>query len=83
MLTGIGFLGAGVIVHEPAGHKTHGLTTAAAIWSSTVIGALCATGLWPLTGITVALVFALLTCGGRLEKWVHGTEAGEPDPPVV
>lgn len=32
VMTGLGFLGAGVIVHEAATSKVHGLTTAAAVW---------------------------------------------------
>ena len=32
IITGVGFLGAGVIVHEAATAKVRGLTTAAAIW---------------------------------------------------
>ena len=80
LVTGIGFLGAGVIVHgQGGGHKVHGLTTAAAIWAATAIGALCAMGLWPLTAVTVVLMFTLLTLGGRLEKWLHGTLAGEKE----
>src|SRR5450830_217632 len=38
IVTGIGFLGAGVIVH--AQYSTHGLTTAASIWASSAIGSL-------------------------------------------
>ena len=71
LLTGIGFLGAGVIVRGEKGQKVHGLTTAAAVWSATGLGALCALGLWAPTIIAVLLVFVLLVLGGRLEKWVH------------
>jgi putative Mg2+ transporter-C (MgtC) family protein len=39
VITGVGFLGAGVILHRPADNKVHGLTTAATIW---VTGAGCA-----------------------------------------
>ena len=80
LLTGVGFLGAGVIVREQASSKVHGLTTAAAIWSTTAIGALSAMGEWPLIAVTVVLVFALLTLGGRLEKWLHGALAGDDEP---
>ena len=34
VLTGVGFLGAGVILHREQPHKVSGLTTAAAIWLS-------------------------------------------------
>ena len=81
LLTGVGFLGAGVIVHGPSGKKVQGLTTAAAIWGSTAVGALCAMGEWPLITITVSLMFALLVFGGQLEKWLHGTLADDDDKP--
>ena len=71
LLTGVGFLGAGVIVRGDSGHKVHVLTTAASVWAATAIGALCAMGLWPLIGVTAILVLALLSFGGRLEKRLH------------
>lgn len=40
--SGIGFLGAGVILHEGANVK--GMTTAATIWCSAAIGSLCGAG---------------------------------------
>ena len=43
ILTGIGFLGAGVILHDPIGHVT-GLTTAATIWICAVLGIACGLG---------------------------------------
>ena len=50
VITGIGFLGAGVIFRNPAGKKVHGLTTAAAIWLTACIGVACGLGAWPLVG---------------------------------
>ena len=32
VITGVGFIGAGVILHRPTDKRVHGLTTAAAIW---------------------------------------------------
>jgi putative Mg2+ transporter-C (MgtC) family protein len=45
VVTGIGFLGAGVIVRE--GFTISGLTTAASIWGSSVIGILVGIGFYP------------------------------------
>ena len=85
LLTGVGFIGAGVIVHGAKSQKVHGLTTAAAIWSATGLGVLCAYGLWPLIVVSAGLVLALLTVGGHVEKWLHGALAGDkadmPDKP--
>jgi putative Mg2+ transporter-C (MgtC) family protein len=51
ILTGIGFLGAGIIVHS--GLSVRGLTTAASIWSSSAIGILVGVGFYlPAIGLT-------------------------------
>ncbi len=42
VVTGIGFLGAGVIIKD--GAKVRGLTTAATLWCTASIGVLCAAG---------------------------------------
>lgn len=44
IVTGIGFLGAGVIMKE--GLNISGLTTAASIWASSAIGILCGAGFY-------------------------------------
>jgi putative Mg2+ transporter-C (MgtC) family protein len=67
ILTGIGFLGAGVIIRDAEGHVS-GLTTAATIWVSAVLGTLCGLGHWLLIGISSLLIVGILTVGGRLEK---------------
>jgi len=57
IMTGIGFLGAGVIFKE--GLTVHGLTTAASIWITSALGILYGIGFW-LPG-AVATVLTLLT----------------------
>ena len=81
VLTGIGFLGAGVIVRGEAEAQVHGLTTAAIIWLAAGLGVLCGIGARvPLVAGT-PLVFALLIFGGPLERWAYrafrGTNDGE------
>ena len=44
VLTGIGFLGAGVILRDPVKRHVHGLTTAAAIWLAALLGVACGAG---------------------------------------
>ena len=58
MLAGIGFLGAGVIVHPGARLRTVGVTTAAAIWVAAVLGFAAGLGEWAL--ILGGVIFALL-----------------------
>jgi putative Mg2+ transporter-C (MgtC) family protein len=67
VLTGVGFLGAGVILRDPAGHVT-GLTTAATIWVCAVLGLICGLGHWIVLGITVALTTLTLLLGRPLER---------------
>ncbi|TSA36983.1 MAG: MgtC/SapB family protein [Porphyromonadaceae bacterium] len=56
IVTGIGFLGAGVILHQ--GINVQGLTTAATIWCSSGIGCLSAAGYFAEAAIsTVAVIF--------------------------
>ena len=64
VITGIGFLGAGVILRGATGKKVHGLTTAAAIWMTACIGVACGLGAWPLV-ITAAVLVALILGFGR------------------
>jgi putative Mg2+ transporter-C (MgtC) family protein len=67
ILTGVGFLGAGVILRDPAGHVT-GLTTAATIWVCAVLGLICGLGHWFVLGVTVALTTIILLLGRPLER---------------
>src|SRR5581483_8738823 len=60
IMTGIGFLGAGVIFKE--GLTVRGLTTAASIWVTAAIGILVGIGFWfaaLLGAITTLMVLAL------------------------
>ena len=54
VVTGIGFLGAGVIMKD--GLNIHGLNSAATIWCSAAVGCLCGYGMWRQAGIAVAVV---------------------------
>ncbi|MDM0078428.1 MgtC/SapB family protein [Variovorax sp. J2P1-59] len=55
VLTGIGFLGAGIIVKS--GPNVRGLTTAASIWGSSAIGVLVGVGFYvPAIGLTALFV---------------------------
>jgi putative Mg2+ transporter-C (MgtC) family protein len=64
IVTGIGFIGAGLIFVR--GDRVQGLTTAATVWLVTAIGMACGAGLWHLAiAVTiayfvVAFVFPLL-----------------------
>lgn len=77
ILTGIGFLGAGVIVHGDQ-HKVKGLTSAACVWFTACIGVICGLGHWRLVCIALTIALLLLICGGPLERTLHRMFGGNP-----
>jgi putative Mg2+ transporter-C (MgtC) family protein len=58
IVTGIGFLGAGVIFRE--GYTVRGITTAATIWASSAIGMAIGRELYLVGGLGTLLVFVVL-----------------------
>jgi len=68
VLTGIGFLGAGVIVRRSIGNRVHGLTSAACAWTTACLGLVCGLAAWPIVATGVVLVFVLLILGGPFER---------------
>src|SRR6478736_8123608 len=85
IVTGVGFLGAGVIVRSEKGHHVQGLTTAACVWVTACMGAACAVAQWQIVVIGVVLVFVVLAFGGPFEKaidrrwpWRSTEIAGQP-----
>ncbi len=83
ILTGIGFLGAGLIVRRERGRRVSGLTTAAAVWATAGLGVACGLGDYPvvLSGLAAALL--VLVVGGPVERlaerWFPASP-GDPDP---
>lgn len=71
LITGIGFLGAGVILHEPGKGRIQGLTTAAAIWVAALFGAACGAGQYAPVAIAAVLLALVLVFGGRFEHRIH------------
>lgn len=68
IMTGVGFLGAGVIIRNSKGHHVHGLTTAACVWVTACIGAACAVAEWQIVVVGAFLVLVILVFGGPFEK---------------
>ena len=63
IVTGIGFLGAGAILHQR--RNVHGLTTAASLWVTAAIGLAVGVGMIFMSLATAVLVFLLLRFGPR------------------
>jgi putative Mg2+ transporter-C (MgtC) family protein len=68
IVTGIGFLGAGVILHD--GFATRGLTTAASIWASSVIGILMGVGFYLAAFVLALLSVFCMTLITQFENWL-------------
>jgi putative Mg2+ transporter-C (MgtC) family protein len=76
ILTGVGFLGAGTILHHKG--SVTGLTSAATIWMVTAIGVTLGWGAYvDAIGATV-LVLVVLAGLPRLEGWIHKRRPGPP-----
>ena len=59
IVTGIGFLGAGAILHRQGG-IVEGLTTAATIWAVAAIGLAAGAGLYLISAVTTVVVLIIL-----------------------
>lgn len=79
ILTGIGFLGAGVIVHESDRFRVRGLTSAACTFLAACLGIVCGAGQWAIIGTALLMAFLILTVGNRTEHWLHRALGGKAD----
>ncbi len=79
VVTGVGFLGAGVILHEQG--QVAGLTTAATIWATASVGLAIAYGMYLLGVLTALIIFGLLSLH-HLPHWhkIKGKANRQPQP---
>ena len=77
VLTGVGFIGAGVVLHPACRRNIRGVTTASAIWMAAVIGFAAGLGLWVLFIGAVALTGLLLVVPEPFQR----RPAASPAPP--
>ena len=75
IVTGVGFLGAGVIMKE--GRNISGLTTAASIWASSAIGIMCGAGFYFAAIMLALIVSATMIWGGYVESILPSRQALE------
>ena len=81
IMTGIGFLGAGVILRDGGGHVT-GLTTPAGIWVCAALGIVCGLGYWEVVGVSIGLILLVLLLGRSVElvaERIFKRHRGGPD----
>ena len=69
IVTGIGFIGGGAILHS--GDGVHGMTTAAMIWVNAALGAAAGLGYFHLATIGGAMTLAVLLILGPLERTIE------------
>lgn len=69
IVTGIGFLGAGVILHT--GTNVKGLTTAATIWCSAALGCLAGLALYWELALTTALIIIINSVLRKTDSWFN------------
>lgn len=68
IVAGIGFLGAGVILHRDDSKGAHGLTTAASIWVVAAVGMTTALGLWGISIVSTVLLLLVFAIGGPIDR---------------
>lgn len=78
ILSGIGFLGAGVIMRLQGKDEVHGITTASSIWLSAIIGMICAMGEWLLGLATFGIAWIVLVFGSWLEFQIIRSVVAKP-----
>jgi putative Mg2+ transporter-C (MgtC) family protein len=64
IISGVGFLGGGVILRDAQDQRVRGLTTAASIWIVAGLGMACGAGHWR-TGLLASGFTLLVLIGGR------------------
>lgn len=69
VVTGIGFLGAGIIFRE--GLNVHGLTTAATVWCSSAVGCMAGAGFFTETIIATLTIVSINTILMPIDKWLN------------
>ena len=77
VVSGIGFLGGGVILRE--GFNVRGLNTAATLWCSAAVGVLAASGHLAFALIATAAVVAIHLLGRPLGRLIDHDNSGEED----
>ncbi len=81
VVTGIGFLGAGVIMRE--GFNISGLTTAASIWVGASLGMAVGFGYYLIAVFTTFLVIVMLVAIRPIELRFFRRNRRHDDPPVI
>ena len=77
VVTGIGFIGAGVILHT--GTTVRGLTTAATVWCSAGAGCLAAVGMYEELAVLTVVILFVNVVFGALDNYIDRKMRNDPD----
>ena len=67
IVTGVGFLGAGAILHS--GGSIHGMTTAATIWINAAVGMAVGAGQYTMAAVATGITVVVLAALAPFEAW--------------
>ena len=73
VVSGVGFLGAGAIMREDKGNSIKGITTAATIWMSAMIGLACGNGFYFGAILVTVCAIVILTILRNLETKISAS----------
>lgn len=68
VMTGVGFIGAGVVLKLPGEERVRWLTTAATVWVTAALGVACALATWPMIAFGALLTLAVLVLPRRIAR---------------
>jgi len=78
VVTGVGFLGAGEILHQSADKSgkpsVKGLTSAATIWLTAALGMIAGCGFWQLSLLSTLMALFILSGAKKIERIVFHRE---------
>jgi putative Mg2+ transporter-C (MgtC) family protein len=73
LMTGISFIGAGVILRDSGAQSVQGLTTAATVWVAAALGIACGLAAWRTVAVAAATAMILLVVVAWIERaWSEG-----------
>jgi putative Mg2+ transporter-C (MgtC) family protein len=71
IITGIGFLGGGVIMRQETSRSVSGLTTASTVWIAACLGIACGAGQWVIALVSMLATLIVLIVGDPLERLIR------------
>jgi putative Mg2+ transporter-C (MgtC) family protein len=79
VLTGIGFIGAGVVLRRREAGRVEGLTTAAAVWITAALGIACALASWTMVAVAIVVALTLLIVVRPIDRLIERSGQDDAD----